>query len=565
MTNPRAVVAISFVLVPALCGGLGCGDDLEPPIAPATTEPEPAIPDTSTTAGLDTTAGSSTGEPQSGFGEIGPLVGPDGEGSFRFGAASAATQIEDQNPGVDWYRWSLPVAEGGLGNGTFIGDAARGYTMAQADVALLSELGLDAYRFSLEWARIEPQRDVIDEDALAHYDAFIDALLAAGIRPMITVHHFSNPIWVDDPAVGCVAGPTDDNLCGWDHATGGPLVAEELGEHAALLAERYGDRVDEWVTLNEPINYLLAGYGLGVFPPGKQGLLADPEGVFVPATRSFIAGHAAVYHAIKAGDATDADGDGLPAVVGLTMGAIEWEPARAGEPSDHPDDLAARDRVDFAYHQLFVEAARQGAFDPGLDGELEEPHPEWEGTLDWLGVQYYLRAGVTGASAIMPLVNVTPCYNGIDFGACVPELDPSYHVPAMRYEHWPQGLYHRLVDFSVRWPDLPLVVTESGIATLVGERRAEAVVRALESIERARAEGVDVRGYYHWSPFDNYEWAEGFVPRFGLFTVDYAGSYARTPTLGADVLAQISAARELLPALREAHGGEGPMTPEPAR
>lgn len=552
---------------------LGCGDDGPPPPAAETTSASTTelasttsadSTATSTTAGQGETQGSSTGEPpQTGFGEIGPLVGPGGEGSFRFGTASAATQIEDQNPNVDWYRWSLPVAEGGLGNGTFIGDAARGYSMAEADVALLTDLGLDSYRFSLEWARIEPQRDVIDEDALAHYDALIDALLAAGIRPMITVHHFSNPIWVDDPAdTDCVAGPSDDNLCGWDHATGGPLVAEELGEHAALLAERFGDRVDEWGTLNEPINYLLAAYGLGVFPPGKDGLLADPEGVFVAATRNYVAGHAAVYHAIKDGDVTDGDGDGVAAAVGLTMGAVEWVPARANAVSENPDDLAARDRVDFAYHQLFVEAALQGAFDPGLDGDLEEPHPEWAGTIDWLGVQYYLRAGVTGASGLLPLVNVTPCFNGIDFGACVPELDPTYYVPAMRYEHYPQGLYLRLSDFAARWPDLPLVVTESGIATLVGERRAEAIVRALESIERARAEGADVRGYYHWSPFDNYEWAEGFVPRFGLYTVDYEGGYARVPSLGVDVLAQITAARDIPPALREDYGGEGPMTPE---
>ena len=106
-----------------------------------------------------------------------------------------------------------------------------------------------------------------------------------------------------------------------------------------------------------------------------------------------------------------------------------------------------------------------------------------------------------------------------------------------------------------------MVVTESGIATEVGARRAENVVRALEQIERAREEGVDVRGYYHWSLFDNFEWAEGFVPRFGLYHVDYT-TYDRTPTDGARVLGEIAASRRLTSALRAEHGGDGPMTPE---
>ena len=157
-----------------------------------------------------------TGEPARQFPPIGPIVGPGGRGSFRFGAASAATQIEDMNPTVDWYVWTAPPPDG-LGRGTFVGDAARGYSLALADVDLLAAMHLDSYRFSVEWARIEPQRDQIDQDALAHYDQFIDALLARGIRPMITVHHFSNPIWVDDPRdKECADGPGDANLCGWN-------------------------------------------------------------------------------------------------------------------------------------------------------------------------------------------------------------------------------------------------------------------------------------------------------------------------------------------------------------
>ena len=117
---------------------------------------------------------------------------------------------------------------------------------------------------------------MIDEEALAHYDAVIDALVAAGIRPNVTVHHFSSPVWVDDPRhLDCAGGPSDANLCGWADPVGAEQIIDELAEHARLLAQRYGDRVDEWGTLNEPVNYLLAATAIGQFPPGRVFLLSE--------------------------------------------------------------------------------------------------------------------------------------------------------------------------------------------------------------------------------------------------------------------------------------------------
>ena len=506
-----------------------------------------------------------SGPPEIAYPLPGSLAAPSGRGGFRFGAASAATQIEDQNPDTDWYVFTEPVAQGGLGKGKgFVGDASMGYTKALADVGLLSATHLDSYRFSMEWARIEPTRGHIDPAALAHYDAVLDAVVAAGLRPVVTVHHFSSPRWVDDPLdPGCVGGPRDANLCGFGDPVGGPLVIQALAEHAAMLAERYGDRVDDWGTVNEPVNYLIAAYGVGVFPPGKSfmldaGSLLDK---FVPVVRDYLKAHAAIYRAIKEHDLVDADGDGVAANVGLSLAVSGWVPARYGRLSDDPEDQAALARLEWIYHYLLVEAIRAGQFDGNLDGTLDEPLPEVKDTLDWLGLQYYFRAGVTSTPALLPVVNLTPCTNGVDLGACVPPLDPSFCVPTMHYEYWAPGLYQVLHDFGSRWPDLPLVVTESGIATERGERRAANVVRALEQIERARAEGVDVRGYYHWSLFDNFEWAEAFGPRFGLYRVDY-DSYERTPTLGADVLGQIAGSRLLSSDLRATYGGDGPMPAE---
>ena len=541
--------ARSGLLLPlAILGGLlsGCGDG-----------------ESSSGSGTTTTSTTTDSDVDIAYPVLGAVSGAAGKGSFRFGAASAATQIEDLNTHTDWYSWSQPMPDG-IGKAEFpIGDAVKGYTLALEDIDLLVEMGLDSYRFSMEWARIEPEKDKIDEEALQHYSDLIDALLAKGIRPMVTIHHFSNPVWIDAPAdPTCVNGPADANMCGFDHPESGPKVAEQLAEHAKLLGERFGDRVDDWCTLNEPVNYLLAGYGIGNFPPGKKNILSDILKKFMPAVRNYMEAHALMYDALKKADTTDADGDGTAASVGFTKEAAEWVAASGGEPSEDPVDTAARDGVLWVYQYMFVEAFEKGGFDTDLDGQIDEDHPDWKGKLDWLGVQYYSRSGVTGAPGLLPVVKATPCFGTFDAGSCVPPIDPTYFVPAMNYEHHPEGLYTILKDFGSRWPDLPFTVTESGIATDVGARRAEVIVRALEAIDQAQQEGVDVRGYYHWSLTDNFEWALGFAPHFGLYSVDPA-DYSRKATEGATALGEIAKGRKLTTALRSKYGGHGPLTPEP--
>jgi len=483
-------------------------------------------------------------------------------GAFSFGAATAAEQIEESVPQSDWYLWTAPAPDG-LGHGAFVDQAVGGYSRALDDITLIEQLHLDAYRFGISWSRVEPQRDRLDEQALAHYDALIDGLVAAGIRPVITVHHFSSPAWIDDPRRGpdCPAGPTDEDLCGWVSAAGGEQVIAELAEHARLLAERYGDRVDDWCTLNEPLNYLLAAYGIGLFPPGREYLLADFS-AFIDIVRNYLRAHVAMYEAIKQADTADADGDGVAAFVGFTLSVSEWSPARANQPSSNPEDLAARDRIVYVRHHALVESLRRGTFDTDLDGTPDEEHPEWRDHLDFLGVQYYARMGVTANPGIMPVLKLTPCAGGIDLGSCLPPLDPSKWVPTMDYEYYEPGIYNVLVDFAGRWPDLPLVVTESGLATEVGRRRAEHIVRSLQQIELARQRGADVRGYFHWSLLDNFEWMEGFQPRFGLFGVDRQ-TMERSATAGADMLERIITARAIDELTLRQYGGTGPMTPEP--
>jgi len=493
------------------------------------------------------------------YATIGPLVGDAGKGSWRFGVASASLQIEDMNPNTDWYQWTAPVDQGGLGHGSFVGDAVKGYSLDLDDVNLVSDLGMDSYRFSIEWARIEPQKDVIDEAAIAHYRAELEALVAKGIRPLVTVHHYSLPRWAYDLGdVSCANGPNATNLCGFG-GPGGPQLIQEMADHAALLAQRFGDLVDEWGTVNEPVTWLFAGYGAGYFPPGKTAL-TDPVAQFVPPLRDYIAAQAAMYHAIKANDLVDADGDGVAAAVGFSMSVADWEPSRHNSPSTESDDVATRDKLVYLFHYMYVDAVTKGEFDSNLDGVPDEMHPEWANTVDWLGLQYYFRAGV---SADRPLFfGITPCTSGFDLGSCLPAPDPTYCSPRMGYEAWPDGIRAVIKGYADRYPTLPLVITESGIASNVGKRHAETAVRILEAVEQARKDGADIRGYYHWSLTDNFEWAEGFGPHFGLYSVDDS-TYARTPTEGATLLSAIAHARTLTSEQRQSYGGLGPMSAEP--
>jgi beta-glucosidase len=567
-------ITLWMMMLAALLGA--CGDDAKPASTPDMAAPDmPAPPDDMApdepTDAPDLSADMAPDlgpqVPPDGalaFGQPGSLSLPAGKGSFRFGAATAAAQIEDGLTRNDWYFWTLPVDQGGKGQSVPVGDAVQGKTRAVEDVKLITDLSLDSYRFSVDWSRVEPERDAVSQDALDHYGAQLDALVAADVRPMITVHHFSSPIWVDDLRLARCADAdpvSDENLCGWGHPEGAEQIIEELAEHAALLARTYGDRVDDWCTLNEPINYLIASYGLAVFPPGANLITSDFDRAII-VIKNYLRAHVAIYKAIKANDMVDADGDGQAASVGLSLSVIEFIASYRNKPSDHPADVAARDNLEYVYHYLVPDSLLNGTFDTDFDGIADEQHPDWAGTLDWMGVQYYFRTGATGRPGLLKYVKATPCFDTFDLGSCLPPLDPTKWVPAMRYEFYEQGIHNILIALSRRHPTLPLVVTEGGIAAVNGARRAENIVRSLEQIKRAQAAGADVRGYYHWSLMDNFEWAEGYEPRFGLYHVERANSFRRVATEGATALGQIAQGRAVSAALRAMYGGVGPMSEE---
>ncbi len=478
---------------------------------------------------------------------------------FQWGAATAAHQIEGGNTNNNWYQFeTLERYEGDTEEPS--GSAAGSWEGFESDLDLAAGLGLGHFRMSVEWSRLEPVRDSWDEAAFDRYLDILDGVRARGLEPSVTLHHFTEPIWVQDLSEEyCNEGPTDENLCGWTN----PEVAEEFTEFATEVASRFGDRVDRWNTFNEPMVYLIGGYVFGSFPPGDVNLLTeDLLDDVVPVISGMLDGHAGAYHGVHGADLVDANGDGVTAEVGFTDAVVWFEPA---DP-DEPEDLVAAAKAKSFYQYTFADPVINGLFDHDLDGTADELHPEWADTCDVLGLQYYNRTFLVGVSGF-PVLEGLPCEAAIEeqYGVSpqdlgCPEPDENDQTQ-MGYEHYPPGLRFVGEEMAARYPSTQLRVTEQGIATASGERRAQSVVRHLAELHALIEGGANVDGYLHWSLIDNFEWAHGFGPQFGLFTVDYENQ-ARLPTLGATVYSQIVRDGGIRESLLEAYG-EGEMAPEP--
>jgi len=406
----------------------------------------------------------------------GPL--PPLPSGFLLGAATSAHQLDGGAGLSDWCRFEQEP--GRIARGERSGIAAGHRDRVVEDVGLLAALGANAYRLSVEWARVEPEDGRVDEAEWDRLLAEVRLLRARGITPMVTLLHFTLP--------------------GWLAARGGllaPDFVERFGRFAGEAARRLAGEVSLFATVNEPNVQVFYGYVEGTWPPG---LRSPPD-----AGRAFAAllrAHAAAAHAIRAG---------MPeARVGPVVNLIEFEPASRWSALDWIASRAAANAFDWA----FLDALRTGRIALPLPGaRLEElAAPELEGTVDWIGVNYYTRNLMRFSLRAPGLV------------ARGPGPGP---VSDLGWEIRPAGLLAVLRDTWARY-GRPLYVTENGIADATDRHRPAFLRAHLHAVARALAEGVPVLGYFHWSLLDNFEWADGFSPRFGLHAVDYA-TLARTP------------------------------------
>jgi beta-glucosidase len=391
---------------------------------------------------------------------------------FLWGAATAAHQVEGDNTGSDWWDWEhapgSPCPEPS-------GRACEHYTRYPDDVAVLADIGLNTYRYSVEWARIEPAEGEFDERQLAHYRAMTQTVRAAGLTPVVTLHHFTLPSWV--AARG-----------GWT----APKVPELFGRYCARVADAIGDLVDWWCTINEPGNVAVGGY-LGAFgwPPGSRDMKS-----YDAAVAGMLRGHQLALDAVKSHRAA--------AKVGATHGMQEW--------TSNPAGRAPMERARRMFEDVFLEAA---------------------GADDYIGVQTYTRVPVEIPMLLGPaawaVANVGPVRSrllprvlrqSVRGAMRTGAADDGMRRTQMGYEFRPEAIAATLRRAAALQPGKDLVVTEHGIATDDDDERVEFIERGLAAVGKVIAEGLPVCGYLYWSLLDNFEWAYGYGPTFGLIGVD---------------------------------------------
>jgi len=401
--------------------------------------------------------------------------------------STAAYQIEGavDEDGRGPSIWDTFVHEPGrVANGDTGDVACDHYHRYAEDVELMAGLGVDAYRFSVSWSRILPEgRGATNPAGLAFYDRLVDALLARDIDPVVTLFHWDLPQAIQD-----AGGWFNRDTAGW------------FADYAAVVADRLGDRVRMWITLNEPFVHTVFGHGFGVHAPG-QALMFDA----LPTAHHQLLAH----------------GRAVSVLRGLTSAPItianNYTPVvRFG--STEADAVAA-DTYDALHNRLFTDPLFDRGYPDGFDlpvlaGDLETI----AAPIDALGVNYYNPTGIRAPS--------TPD-SGLPFDIVPLE---GYPVTDFDWPVVPEGLGQILTRLH-QDSSVPLYVTESGCAYAESpddQRRIDYLAGHIGAVESVRAEGVDVRGYFVWSILDNFEWAEGFSKRFGLVHVDF-DTLARTP------------------------------------
>ena len=423
---------------------------------------------------------------------------------FLWGAGTSAYQIEGatHEDGRGLSVWDRFVAIPGT---TYQGEtgeiAADHYHRMEEDVAIMAELNLSAYRFSLSWPRIVPQgTGAVNERGLDFYDRLVDALLAHGISPVATLYHWDLPVTLQDQG-------------GWLNRD----TAYAFADYAEIVARRLGDRVDWWLTQNEPWCSAYLGYADGIHAPGIRDknlavvvghhvLLA--HGLSVPRLRKHISPQAQV---------------------GI---AIDFYPVYAAD--DRPETLLAIKRADTFRNRWFLDPIFRGHYPEDLFTDLKvEPPPILEDDfsiisvpIDFLGVNYYSRMIVRDREN----GKTTPGQTGHDESYEAVERIPGASYTEMGWEVFPEGLANILTRINREYAPKAMVVTESGAAfndqwdgdgTVHDQQRIDFLRAHIQTVAQVIRQGVPIKGYFVWSFLDNFEWAEGYRKRFGLVYVDY--------------------------------------------
>ena len=395
-----------------------------------------------------------------------------------WGTATAAHQVEGNNTNNNWYAWEHQKDSNGksrIHNNDKSGIAANHWNLYRDDISLMNDLGVGYYRFSVEWSKIEPENGIINEKALEHYRDVCIALIDSGLTPVITLHHFSHPIWFEEL---------------------GAFEKEENIEHyirfSELVFNKLSDIVPIWCTINEPAVYVTQGYFNGVFPPGKK----DPllAGYVM---RNLLNAHVQVYQRLKSLP------NGENVQIGLVKNITQLDPLRRWHILDWYFSGILNDVFTNSTLNLFS----KGEFDFYLPAMANVSYKNYDAinSLDFIGLNYYSRWHVKGQ------LNLAEPFTF--------ELRPQDIQTDMPYAIYPEGFYKAVKTIAKL--NVPIIITENGIADDKDDRRSLFIKRYLYALFKTIEEGYDIRGYFYWSLMDNFEWAEGYMMKFGLYDVDF--------------------------------------------
>lgn len=433
---------------------------------------------------------------------------------FLWGAATAAYQIEG-SPLADgagasiWQRFShdprLMAAKGATGD-----VACDHYNRMESDVALMKELGLQAYRFSVNWGRVLPKGiGRVNNKGLDFYERLVDKLLAQGITPLLTLHHWDLPAALDDKG-------------GWLNRDS----ADWFAEYASVMYRALDGRVQKWVTLNEPWVITDGGYLHGALAPGHRNMFETPI-----ASHNLMRAHGRAVQTYRAEGKHE---------IGLVVNIEPKYPA-----SSSPEDQAATARADAYINRQYLDAALKGTYPEEMSEIFGEAWPQWPQSdmkdirqpVDFIGINYYTRNVVRADENQWPL-RASP----------VPQI--ATHTTT-DWEVYPPALTDTLLWFRDRYGEIPLYITENGAAFydpphagpdgIDDPLRCDYLRTHINAIADAIRQGVDVRGYMAWSLLDNLEWSLGFSKRFGIVHVDYE-TQKRTPKRSAKFYSEVIAA-----------------------
>lgn len=379
---------------------------------------------------------------------------------FLWGTATSAHQVEGGNDNNDWWRWEQ---RGRVLDEQVSGNAADHYCRYENDFDLASEMQNNAHRLSIEWSRIEPKKGQFNMDEVLHYRRVLESLHKRGIKTMVTLWHFTLPIWLADEG-------------GWESVKSSSYFAR----YAEFVARELGDLVDVWITMNEPVIYISQSYGTGAWPPGKKSVWR-----LMRVFRRLTVSHRVAYRMLH----RELDTRVRNIQVGIAKNIVTYEPYR---------------------RYSFIDSA----FIKVLDRLFNHQFFFWtRGFHDFIGLNYYFHYRVktrpTKASEFFFEVHTE-----------------NREVSDLGWEVHPPGIFEALM--SLMRYKLPIYVTENGIASADDGKRPRFLVTMLKEVYHAIRAGADVRGYFHWSLLDNFEWEKGYLGRFGLVAVDFE-TQKRTP------------------------------------